>query len=97
VDFQQSLISSDENSRAYRAAMRGEFPTSVSPKSHTHVAFRLLFMRFVDLISSMNIMDKGKGRDDELVSDKRKGKVVECVSGLKHIVSKVSLSLQMNC
>jgi len=83
LDFQKSSKQTDERSRAYREAMRGEVPTSVSTSSHTHVAFRLLLIRFVDLISSL---------DNFTPTDKGKGRAVELVSGLKVIVSKVSLS-----
>ena len=47
-DFQKSLHATDENSRAYCAVLKGESPPT-SQNTHTHVASRLLAMRFLDI------------------------------------------------
>lgn len=74
-------MATDENRRAYYEVMRGNVPTSVSPNSHPYVAFRLMKLRFVDIILALEdntSMEKGKGKSVE-------SKIL--VSGLKSIVS----------
>jgi hypothetical protein len=61
--------------------MKGQIPKDTSTSTHPYVAFRLLKMRFVDIISSL---------DNDTWMKKGKGKAVEPemeYSGLKTIVS----------
>jgi hypothetical protein len=79
-NFNLALQGSDENSLAYCGAMRGHTPTRVSTASHPYLGIRLLKMRLIDIISSLEEVEKGKG----------KGRAVQpdiLVSGLKGIVS----------
>ena len=87
MDFQQSLTGTDEKSWAYKGAMKGEIPTTVSQNSNSHVALQLLLIQFVDIISAL---------DNHSLTGKKKGKAVEQFSGMKAIVSKFCLSLEIN-
>jgi hypothetical protein len=52
-NFQKSLQATDENSRAYSAVLRGEIPLT-SLATHTHVASRLLTLRFLDIYRALD-------------------------------------------
>jgi len=80
-DYSGSILGTDENSRAYRYVMRGDLPTDTSSSTYSHVAFRLLKIRFMDIISSLeknSSMEKGKGKAVEPAMEQ---------SGLQIIVS----------
>jgi hypothetical protein len=51
-NFQMSQLATDENSRAYSAVLRGEIPQT-SLATNTHVASRLLTMRFLDICQAL--------------------------------------------
>jgi hypothetical protein len=53
ADFLKSLNGTDENSRAYSKVLKGENPMT-SVVTHTHVASRLLAIRFLDIYQALN-------------------------------------------
>jgi hypothetical protein len=89
-DFRQCLVGTDHSSIAYVAALRGEDPQKVSPYSFTYVAQKLLLIRLVDILCSLDdtSKDKGKGKDVEPAIE---------FSGLRSVVSKVFICLETNC
>jgi hypothetical protein len=48
--------------------MRGQIPTNTSPSTEPYVAFRLLKIRFLDIMLSLDLvgqMEKGQAKADE--------------------------------
>jgi hypothetical protein len=65
-NFLASQKETDENSRAYVAVMNGEVPLT-SVNTHTHIASRLLTIRFLDIFHAL---DKEIEMDVDVVEKK---------------------------
>jgi hypothetical protein len=51
-NFRTSTEGGDENSKAYRTMLTGEIPQT-SLNTHTHIASRLLTLRFLDIFQAL--------------------------------------------
>ena len=52
-NFKDSMTATDENSKAYCTMLKGEAPPT-SSNMETHIALRLLTLRFLDIVQSLD-------------------------------------------
>jgi hypothetical protein len=75
-NFQQSHVVTDEKSQAYCAVLKG-VDTQACLNTQSHVAFRLLLMRFLDICKGL---DRNIDTQSKIVSRKQPGLVVKLYS-----------------